>query len=83
MGLFGPSKQFYMIDNLTAPKAKQLGSALKGLPSIRRFGFMVEESILEVEADRNVEDLVKNACFENGIGYRTKLNKKDLRRFNI
>ena len=76
--MFGPKTYYYLVDRLDPASAVTLKKALGAVPGIRNVSVRTREGVVEVSANRDVEEDLKMACTIAGLVYRTKISGKNL-----
>lgn len=71
---------YYLIDNLTPETGEVMKRALQPTSSIESITLRIREGLLEVIAERDVEDVVKIACDIAGTRFRIKVKKRKAQR---
>ncbi len=69
---------FYLIDGLNREKGEQIRHSLKALTEIEDARFSVDQGVIEVLAQKDMEEQVRLACNVANTVFRTKVKKKDL-----
>jgi hypothetical protein len=67
---------YYLIDNLTSENGEIMKRALQATSSIKSITLHIREGLLEVMADRDVEDVLRIACELAGTRFRIKVKKR-------